>query len=235
MEIGGFQKNSMIDFPGLVSSVVFTKGCNFVCPYCHNPDLVRRAASREVESIGQQEIFAFLKRRRGLIDGLVITGGEPTLQPDLERFIGDVRALGFRIKLDTNGSHPETIQTLLEKGLVDYIAMDIKSNLDGYCLAAGRRFDTKTVAAAIKIIMARAPAYEFRTTCVKPLIDQQKMGEIGAMIKGAERYVLQPCSRDVAMLNPPFFEQEDRFFSNDEMLALKATVEPWVNNCSIGH
>lgn len=235
MKIGGFQKNSMIDFPGLVASVIFTTGCNFVCPYCHNPDLVRRAGSREVEPIGEQEIFTFLKKRQGLIDGVVITGGEPTLQQDLEQFIGDIKALGFRIKLDTNGSHPEVIKTLLDQGLVDYIAMDIKSNLEGYCLAAGRRFDAKTVAEAIAIIMARAPAYEFRTTCVKPLIDQQKMGDIGAMIKGADRYILQPCSKNVAMLNPPFFEQEDRFFSNEEMLALKAAVKPWVNNCSIRH
>ncbi len=235
MEIGGFQKNSMIDFPALVSSVVFTAGCNFVCPYCHNPDLVSRSGSSQIEPIDEHEVFRFLEKRQGLIDGVVITGGEPTLQPDLVQFTARIKGLGFCVKLDTNGSHPETIQALLDQGLVDYIAMDIKSNLDGYCLAAGRRFDSKTVAAAIEIIMAQAPAYEFRTTCVKPLIDPQKMGDIGAMIKGAQRYVLQPCSRDVAMLNPPFFEQEDRFFSNEEMLVLKAAVEPWVNNCSIGH
>ncbi|ACN13598.1 PflA [Desulforapulum autotrophicum HRM2] len=235
MKIGGFQKNSMIDFPGLVASVVFTTGCNFVCPYCHNPDLVDQAKSREIKPIGKEEIFAFLNKRQGLIDGVVITGGEPTLQPDLAQFIRDIKALGFRVKLDTNGSRPEIIKSLLEKGLVDYIAMDIKSNLDGYYLAAGRRFDVKTVSAAIKIIMAQAPAYEFRTTCVKPLIDQQKMEDIGAMIKGAKHYFLQPCSRNVAMLNPSFFEPEDRFFSNEEMLALKATVSPWVNNCSIRH
>lgn len=233
MKIGGFQKNSMIDFPGLVSSVIFTSGCNFVCPYCHNPELAAGRLPEGAEPIEEEEIFAFLNKRQGLIDGVVITGGEPTLQPDLERVITRIKALGFKVKLDTNGSHPETVAALLEKGLLDFVAMDIKSDLDGYCLAAGKRFDATTVQESIRIIMDKAPAYEFRTTCVKPLLDKEKMADIGMMIQGAENYILQPCSRDVSMLNPHFFEEEDRFFSDDEMRALKAEVEPSVNHCYI--
>ncbi|MDY0221124.1 MAG: anaerobic ribonucleoside-triphosphate reductase activating protein [Desulfobacterium sp.] len=234
MRIGGFQKNSMIDFPGLISSVIFTTGCNFVCPYCHNPDLVGKVRpGGGGGSIDQGEIFSFLKKRRGLIDGVVITGGEPTLQPDLEQFMVEVKELGFSVKLDTNGTRPETVKTLIEKEVVDYIAMDIKTSLESYHLVAGDGFTPQTVAASIAIIMEQAPDYEFRTTCVRPLIDQQKMEKIGAMIKGARRYFLQPCSRNVTMLNSLFFEQGDRFFSRDEMLALKTRVKPWVNECRI--
>lgn len=233
MRIGGFQKNSMIDFPGLISSVIFTAGCNFFCPYCHNPDLVGRVKPGGGESIDEGEVFSFLKKRRGLIDGVVITGGEPTLQPDLERFMVKVKELGFSVKLDTNGTRPEKVKAFIQRGIVDYVAMDIKTSLEGYHLVAGDGFDARTVAATIAIIMEQAPDYEFRTTCVKPLVDQQKMDKIGAMIKGARRYILQPCSSAVKMLNPLFFEQGDRFFSSDEILALKARVEPWVNECRI--
>lgn len=233
MRIGGFQKNSMIDFPGLISSVIFTAGCNFVCPYCHNPDLVGKVKPGGGEPIDQGEIFSFLKKRRGLIDGVVITGGEPTLQPGLEQFMVNIKELGFSVKLDTNGTRPEMVEAFIQKGIVDYIAMDIKTSIEGYHLVAGDGFDSGTVAASIAIIMEQAPDYEFRTTCVKPLIDRQKMDKIGGMIKGARRYILQPCSRNVTMLNPLFFEQGERFFSRDEMLALKARVEPWVNECRI--
>jgi len=233
MKIGGFQKNSMIDFPGLVSSVIFTSGCNFVCPYCHNPDLAAGRLPEGAEPIEEADIFAFLNKRQGLIDGVVITGGEPTLQPDLERVITKIKALGFQIKLDTNGSHPGIVENLLDKGLLDFVAMDIKSDLDGYRLAAGKHFDTNTVKESVRIIMAKAPAYEFRTTCVKPLLTKEKMADIGELIQGAKNYILQPCSQGVSMLNPLFFKEEDRFFSDDEMLALKAEVEPSVNHCHI--
>ena len=233
MRIGGFQKNSMIDFPGLISSVIFTTGCNFVCPYCHNPDLVNKIKPGGGEAIDEGEVFSFLKKRRGLIDGVVITGGEPTLQPDLGQFMVKVKELGFKVKLDTNGTRPEALKAFIQKEIVDYIAMDIKTSLEGYHLVAGDGFDTRSVATSIAIIMEQAPDYEFRTTCVKPLINLERMDEIGTMIKGARRYILQPCSRNVTMLNPLFFEQGERFFSNDEMLTLKARVEPWVNECRI--
>jgi pyruvate formate lyase activating enzyme len=233
MKIGGFQKNSMIDFPGLVSSVIFTSGCNFICPYCHNPDLAAGRLPEGADPIEEADIFAFLNKRQGLIDGVVITGGEPTLQPDLERVITKIKALGFQIKLDTNGSHPGIVENLLDKGLLDFVAMDIKSDLDGYRLAAGERFDTNKVKESVRIIMAKAPAYEFRTTCVKPLLTKEKMADIGELIQGAKNYILQPCSQGVSMLNPLFFKEADRFFSDDEMLALKAEVEPSVNHCHI--
>lgn len=233
MKIGGFQKNSMIDFPGFISSVIFTLGCNFVCPYCHNPDLAAGRLPKGTLSIDGEEIFSFLRKRKGLIDGVVITGGEPTLQPDLEQIIKRIKKLGFKVKLDTNGSSPGTIENLLQKGLLDFVAMDIKSSLDGYTLAAGKDFDTKKIQKSISIIMEKAPAYEFRTTCIKPLLDKERICKIGGMISGADRYILQPCSRNVTMLNPKFFKGTNRFFSNDEMLALKHKVEPSVNHCYI--
>jgi len=233
MILGGLQKNSLIDFPGTVACVVFTSGCNFKCPYCHNPDLVKGAVSHADAAISQTEFFAFLEKRKGLLDGVVITGGEPTLQKDLEGFCVAIRHRGYRIKLDTNGSHPRVVARLLEQQLVDFVAMDIKSNLEGYPSLVKGDFQGEAIMETVKILMESAPAYEFRTTCVRPFIDLMIMGDIGRMIKGASHYVLQHCSQNVSVLNPSFFELKNRFFPDQEMLALQKAVENYVVKCSI--
>jgi pyruvate formate lyase activating enzyme len=233
MILGGLQKNSLIDFPGIVACVAFTSGCNFNCPYCHNPDLAKGGVSHADASVSQLELFAFLERRKGLLDGVVITGGEPTLQEALEGFCVTIRNMGYQIKLDTNGSHPRMVARLLEQQLVDFVAMDIKSNLEGYPLLVKGAFQGEAIMETVKILMERAPAYEFRTTCVRPFIDLRIMGDIGRMIKGASHYVLQHCSRNVSVLNPSFFELENRFFQDQEMLELQKAMENYVAKCSI--
>lgn len=225
MHIGGFQKNSLIDFPGTIACVVFTSGCNFICPYCHNPDL----AAGPLEGVGSlydpDTIFAFLERRKGQLSGVVITGGEPTLQPDLIEFCQQVSKMGYKIKLDSNGTRPHVLETLLEKKLIDYLAMDIKTSLAHYPLLVKGDFDGGKIHDSIDLIMEWAPAYEFRTTCARPFITRDIMADIAVMIKGAQRYVLQKCSRNVQVLDPDFLKEDHHFFSSEEMQALKAIVE----------
>ncbi|MBF0204945.1 MAG: anaerobic ribonucleoside-triphosphate reductase activating protein, partial [Desulfamplus sp.] len=198
----------------------------------------------------------FLKKRKGLIDGVAITGGEPTLQPALESFCFRVKNMGFKIKVDTNGSRPDVLENLFRRELVDFIAMDIKSDLEGYkYLVNGTKnynqtknnknristtteivaktFDFALILKSIKLIIEKSPAHEFRTTCVKPFITQAIMHKISKMIKGASSYVLQHCSRNVKMFNPIFFQNYDPFFSDSEFEQLKNIAESYGHNCSI--
>jgi pyruvate formate lyase activating enzyme len=225
MNIGGFQKNSLIDFPGTIACVVFTSGCNFICPYCHNPDL----AASPVKGVGSlhdlDAIFAFLEKRKDQLQGVAITGGEPTLQPDLIEFCQQVRKMGYKIKLDSNGTRPHILERLLDQNLIDYLAMDIKTSLAKYPLVIKGNFDVNKIADSIALIMEKAPAYEFRTTCARPFITKEIMAEIAVLIKGASRYVLQKCSQNVAVLDPDFLNQDQNFFSPEEMQDLKAIVE----------
>lgn len=233
MTLGGLQKNSLIDFPGTVACVVFTSGCNFICPYCHNPDLAAASIVHHHPAVSEADLFAFLKKRKGLLDGVVITGGEPTLQPGLERFCFKLKNAGYRVKLDTNGSRPRVVSRLLERQLVDFVAMDIKSNLAGYRELVRPGFDVNILLESVEIIINEAPAHEFRTTCVRPFIDRHIMEDIGRMIEGADHYVLQPCSKNVEMLTPDFFTSDHHFFTDPEMALLKAQMTDKVRRCSI--
>jgi len=230
MHIGGFQKNSLIDFPGTIACVVFTSGCNFICPYCHNPDLAAGpvkgvGSSHDKNVYDQDQIFSFLEKRRGQLQGVAITGGEPTLQPDLLDFCQQIRKMGYKIKLDSNGTRPHILEDLLDKQLLDYLAMDIKTSLENYPLVIKGNFDVEKIHESIELIKEKAPAYEFRTTCARPFITKKIMAEIAVMVKGAQRYVLQRCSKNVQVLDPEFLKEEHHFFSQEEMQGLKAIVE----------
>lgn len=231
MQIGGFQKNSMIDFPGAVACVVFTPGCNFTCPYCHNPDLA--AGPPAGGKISEDEVLAFLKRRKGLLDGVAITGGEPTLQPGLTDFIQTVRNFGFRVKLDTNGSRPRVLQQLLEDSLVDYLAMDIKTGPSLYPMLMKGGLTLDPIRESIRIIMETAVDYEFRTTCVRPWVDEAVMTEIAGLVRGARRHILQKCSRNVTVLDPDFMTDRNRFFTDEEMAGLQAILAGSVETAAI--
>jgi len=194
MKIGGFQENSLIDWEGKICSIIFTSGCNFRCPFCHNPDLVippPSPAGQEEDRLG--EVLEKLRRFSGWLDGVVVTGGEPTLQADLEEAIRQIRESGFLVKLDSNGSRPEVLRKLISGGLVDYLAMDIKTSLEDepYQRVCGRPVDTKLIRESISLIRASGIDYEFRTTVVPGLVGPEEVESICREIEGASRYVLQ--------------------------------------------
>ena len=191
MKIGGFQKFSLIDYPGKLTSTVFTQGCNFRCPYCHNPELVNPRLFREPISL--EEIVTFLEKRRGKIDAVTISGGEPTLQQDLPVFARRLKDMGYLIKLDTNGSNPFIIESLLDERLVDFIAMDIKTTIPRYSDVVNCPVNTRNIRKSIHIVMQSEVEYEFRTTLARPYLSPDDVLRIGDTIKTARRYALQQC------------------------------------------
>ena len=190
MQISGLMKMTLLDFPGHVACTIFTKGCNMRCPFCHNALLV--TDTQNTACYTEEEIFTFLKKRTALLDGVAITGGEPLLQRDITDFIIKVRELGYKVKLDTNGSYPLKLQEICDKKLVDYIAMDIKNCLGKYSQTAGiDSFDINLIKQSIGIIMNSGIDYEFRTTVVNELHNVEDIGKAAELIKGAKRYFLQ--------------------------------------------
>lgn len=191
MIIAGFQKNSLVDYAGKVSAVVFTPYCNFDCYYCHNRMLLERDPEKaQYQVYPEEEILEFLDRRKGLLQGLCITGGEPTLQPDLQEFINKVKAKGFPVKLDSNGTNPTLIRKLIEEGSIDYIAMDIKAPWDRYDEICGVKTDHDAIRESISIIRESGIGYEFRTT-VPPDYTLDDIRGVVEIIKGSKFYVLQ--------------------------------------------
>ena len=190
MRICGIQKLSLLDYPGKFAATVFTGGCNLRCPFCHNAALVTRAAEASV--IPVEEILAFLKTRVGKLDGVCVSGGEPLLQIDLADFLREVRALGFAVKLDTNGCFPKALAALLDKGLLDYVAMDIKNSPEKYPQTVGiPDFDVTPVLESAALLKASGVPYEFRTTLVGGLHEFSDMDGIGRIIAGVPVYYLQ--------------------------------------------
>lgn len=189
MKICGIQKVTLLDFPGHVACTIFLGGCNFNCPYCHNSSLIRSNLADEVLTI--EELYEYLNRRKGLLDGVAITGGEPLLHNEIVDLIKSIKDLGYKIKLDTNGSFPEKLKHLLDEKLVDYVAMDIKNTLEKYPLTIGCNTDISKVKESIKILMNSDIEYEFRTTVVKDYHEIADFHKIGEMIKNAKRYFIQ--------------------------------------------
>lgn len=189
MNIKGLQKLTLLDFPGKVACTVFLGGCNMRCPFCHNAPLVLGYGG---EDISEEEFFSFLEKRRGRLEGVCISGGEPTLSPALPEFIRRIRSLGYAVKLDTNGLSPDMLEGLLREGLVDYIAMDIKSSREGYAKASGvPDVDLTKIEKSAALLMKSDTPYEFRTTVVRELHDGGDMVRIGEWLSGAKNYFLQ--------------------------------------------
>ena len=190
MKIQGLQKLTLLDYPEKVACTVFFAGCNFRCPFCHNASLVTHIS--EEPEMTEEAFFTFLKKRQGILDGVCITGGEPLLQPDIEDFIRKIKELGYAVKLDTNGSFPTKLKTLVEKGLVDYVAMDIKNSREAYGITAGvEKIDIASVEESVAYLKEGKVPYEFRTTVVKNLHTKEALQSIGQWIAGAEKYFLQ--------------------------------------------
>ncbi len=190
MRLQGLQKLTLLDFPEHTACTVFTAGCNFRCPFCHNASLVVDI-SKEA-SITEEEFFAFLQKRVGILDGVCITGGEPLLHQDIDLFIQKIKEMGFAVKLDTNGSFPNRLIALLEKGLVDYVAMDIKNSREAYAFTAGTdAFNIEAIEKSVAYLKEGHVPYEFRTTVVKHYHSRENFEEIGKWLVGTERYFLQ--------------------------------------------
>lgn len=191
MLIGGFQKLSLLDYPDRTCCTVFTTGCNYRCPFCHNASIIQGEV-QPGQTISPEEVLAFLKKRQGLLDGVCITGGEPLLQRGLEAFIHEIKALGFAVKLDTNGSYPERLRQLINSKSVDYVAMDVKNTPDKYGRTIGvSNFDSSSVQESISILLANTLPYEFRTTVVREFHTGEDLVSIARWIRGAEHYYLQ--------------------------------------------
>jgi pyruvate formate lyase activating enzyme len=190
MKIAGLQRVSLIDYPGKIGATVFTQGCNFRCPYCHNAELV--SPERYGPLLAEEDIFAFLKLRRGKLEAVTVTGGEPTIHDDLGAFLSTVKEMGYVVKVDTNGSNPRVLEMLIEKKLVDYIAMDIKGPLKKYRHIASVTVDTSDIERSIELLMTCGIEHEFRTTVVKSQLSSRDLLAVAKLINTARLYVLQP-------------------------------------------
>ena len=188
MEFGGFQKLTVLDYPEHVACIVFTRGCNFRCPFCHNAGLVEKYNE---ETHTDEEILSYLKKRQGILDGVCVTGGEPLMHLELEEFLVKVKGLGYDVKLDTNGSYPERLKSFLEKGLIDYVAMDIKNDFPKYSETSGTEVPLNNIEESINILMSGKVDYEFRTTVVKEFHTPSDIEKIAERICGAKKYFIQ--------------------------------------------
>ena len=190
MKIYGLQKLTLLDYPGKIAATVFTGGCNFRCPFCHNASLVTKLDSSSI--ISEEDFFSFLDKRAGMLEGVCVSGGEPTLNGDLPEFISRIKARGFKVKLDTNGYSPSILSTLIDGGLVDYVAMDIKNCKEKYASTAGcTDLDISKIERSAEILMKKTVDFEFRTTVVRELHTEDDIRKIGEWLRGGERFFLQ--------------------------------------------
>ncbi len=229
MRISGLQKTSLIDYPEKIVSIIFTQGCNYKCPYCHNSDLI--SLGNEAGSyLPIEHLLTFLLQRKGLIDGVSITGGEPTIQKGLFELIEEIKSLGLLVKLDTNGSNPLIIKKLLQEKLLDYLAMDIKGPLEKYQKITGQDINGTLLQESIFMIMNSDINYEFRTTVVPTLHDNKDFYAIGELIKGAEKYFIQNF-RPNNTLDPQY--EKLNGFPGSKLEEFKEIVKPYVKMVEI--
>ncbi|MEG1789453.1 MAG: anaerobic ribonucleoside-triphosphate reductase activating protein [Oscillospiraceae bacterium] len=228
MIFSGLQKLTLLDYPGQVACTLFTGGCNLRCPFCHNASLA--LPTRERDALPDEEILAFLKKRQGLLDGVAVTGGEPLLHPELPELLRKIKALGYKIKLDTNGTFPERLRGLIDAGLIDRVAMDIKAAPDKYALTVGvPKLDMAPIFESAALLLSGVTEYEFRTTAVRGLHEPEDFPKIGEWLRGADEYYIQ-C----------FIDSGDLIaggglsaFSKEDMQALAALVRPFVPSVKI--
>lgn len=221
VSLQGLQKLTLLDYPGRVACTVFTGGCNFRCPFCQNGDLLPCGQSSQYT---EADLLAFLQSRQGLLDGVCISGGEPLMQEDLPQLVEQIKAMGYLVKLDTNGSFPERLQQLVEQGLVDYVAMDIKSSPSQYGAACGvGALYWPQVQRSVEFLLQDRLSYEFRTTVVRELHGPEELRAIGQWLQGAQRYFLQNFENSERVLQPGLHS-----YSAAELEALRQVVLPWL-------
>lgn len=227
MKIKGFQKLTLLDYKGYLAATVFTGGCNFICPFCHNSDLVLRP--KEVPSISADEVIKALKERKNKLEAVCISGGEPTLQPDLPIFISRIRALGYKIKLDTNGYKPDVLDYLFKQQLLDYVAMDIKNCKEKYAMTTGiPDFNLSRIEKSIQLIMQSGISYEFRTTVAKELHTKEDIESVSRWISGASDYYLQAYKESENVIHPVYSS-----YKKKELEEFKKTAQNHVKHVDI--
>jgi len=230
MRIGGLQKMTLLDYPGKVACTVFLSGCNFRCPFCHNSGLLEG----EQTLLPRQELMAFLEKRRGILDGVCITGGEPTLQPELPALLGEIKAMGFAVKLDTNGYRPEVLETLLNQKLLDYVAMDIKNSPQRYSETAGTEIAIDRIESSIRLLLQGSVDYEFRTTVAVPLHHEQSVSQMGQWVSGlasgqkAKAWYIQPFVQRDSVLQPGLQAP-----AGEELAAFQGILSPFAKKVEI--
>jgi pyruvate formate lyase activating enzyme len=226
MIIKGLQKQTILDYPDKLACTIFTFGCNFRCGFCHNPELVIDDGRAEIK---EDEIIEFLKNRKGFLDAVCITGGEPTLNKDLPDFIRKIKEIGFLVKLDTNGTNPEMLKQLIEDKLIDYIAMDIKAPLEKYDIVTNTKVNKENIQKSVNIIR-NFPEYEFRTTVVPGLFEEKDAKTIGEWLKGLKRFYIQQF-RGIKNLDKSFVNKKS--FSKEELTNFCNILKPFFDKCEI--
>lgn len=227
MVVHGFQKTTLLDYPGHLAATVFLAKCNFCCPFCHNSGLV--LAPEQIESIDGAEVLKTLTKRKNILEGVCITGGEPTLNPELPEFIREIKELGLKVKLDTNGYKPDVIDKLIDDGLIDYVAMDIKAGRTNYSEVAGvKSVDIKRIEESVNIISEKSPDYEFRTTYVKGLHGEEDVYDIGEWLKGDHKYFIQNYKEVETVISPVY-----NSFSDWEIKRIKEILSKTMTNVHI--
>ncbi len=230
MRIGGLQKTTLIDYPGKVAATVFLTGCNFRCPFCYSPELVLPEKIKRQPVISGRDFFKFLEERKGLLEGVVICGGEPTLNDDLPEFCRKIKKLGYSVKIDTNGSNPEMLKKLIESGLADYIAMDIKAPKEKYDESAGVEADLEKIQKSIDILKEGKVDYEFRSTIVPGLHAEKDVISMAEWLKGAKKYLLQDF-RPEKTLNPEFEKIKPQ--PKEFLLKIKEKIAGYFEICQV--
>lgn len=225
MKVGGLQKFTLIDYPGKIACIVFSMGCNFRCPYCHNRELVEKTT----DEIPWEEIFEFLEERKGQLEGVEITGGEPTIHSGLTEFLERVKEMGYSTKLDTNGSIPDMLKELIDRDLVDYLAMDLKASIPNYSKAAGVEVDPEKIKESVETVKD-FEEHEFRTTAVPGIIDVEEVRKIGETIQGADNYFIQQF-RPKNTLKESYTEKE--VHPEEKLERMKEAARQFVENCEI--
>jgi pyruvate formate lyase activating enzyme len=226
LRLGGLIKTSTLDYPSKISAVVFTQGCNFSCPFCHNPELVLASAP----ALAKDEVLAFLKKRRPLLDGVVISGGEPTIQPDLPEFLSEIKNLGYPIKIDTNGSNPLVIENLISSNLIDYVALDLKARPAAYSGLLAKRKDpdpTINLINSIACLKVSPVIAEFRTTCVSPFVTGETIVALAELAHGQIPWYLQRYRQEI-VLNPDFMAKYPDQPDDEDLLSFQKLAQDYL-------
>ncbi len=230
MKIGGLQKLTLVDYPNKIAATVFLTGCNFKCGFCHNFDIVDPDLASGRVPITEKEFFDFLKSKQGLIDGICVTGGEPTINADLINFIKRIKELNFSIKLDTNGSNPSMLKELIDQKLLDFVAMDIKTSPEKYTKAVGTEINIDNIKKSVEIIRKSKIDYEFRTTVVPGIVDREDVEKLGKWLKGAKKFSLQQF-RNQKVLNKEF--EKIVPYWDDTLKEFKKILEKYIKNVEL--